>query len=88
MLNALSLQADQVWKLAISFLLALPMGWDRELEDRTAGIRTGSSGLIDRRLQIGSERIELGLFRPWRPHRRHHFRTNFADDLFPDLCAR
>ena len=39
-------------RLVISFLLALPIGWDREREDRSAGVRTlplvsmGSCGLI------------------------------------------
>ena len=39
-------------RLLTSFLLALPIGWDREQEDRSAGVRTlplvsmGSCGLI------------------------------------------
>jgi putative Mg2+ transporter-C (MgtC) family protein len=40
------------WRLLLSFLVALPIGWDREQEDRSAGVRTfpivsmGSCGLI------------------------------------------
>lgn len=29
-----------VWQLAIAFLLALPIAWDRETRERTAGLRT------------------------------------------------
>ena len=42
----------QAERLVISFLLALPIGWDREIEERTAGLRTfplvsvGSCGLM------------------------------------------
>jgi len=42
----------QLGKLVISFLLALPIGWDREMEEHTAGLRTfplvslGSCGLM------------------------------------------
>ena len=52
MQELLFVSAGQVGKLAISFLLALPIGWDRELEDRSAGLRTfplvslGSCGLM------------------------------------------
>lgn len=42
----------QMEKLVISFLLALPIGWNQEVEERSAGIRTfplvsvGSCGLM------------------------------------------
>jgi putative Mg2+ transporter-C (MgtC) family protein len=32
--------AGHVFSLALAYLLALPVGWDREREDRSAGIRT------------------------------------------------
>jgi len=52
MLENLSFHTNDAVKLTVSFLLALPIGWDRELEDRTAGVRTfplvslGSCGLM------------------------------------------
>ena len=52
MTEMLSLTTMQAEKLGISFLLALPIGWDRELEERSAGVRTfplvsiGSCGLM------------------------------------------
>jgi putative Mg2+ transporter-C (MgtC) family protein len=52
MLDARLINIGDIGKLSISFLLAFPIGWDRELEDRTAGLRTfpivslGSCGLI------------------------------------------
>lgn len=32
--------ANHVFNLALAFILALPVGWDREREERSAGIRT------------------------------------------------
>ncbi|MBY0507732.1 MAG: MgtC/SapB family protein [Bryobacteraceae bacterium] len=29
-----------IWKLALALLIALPVAWDREREERTAGLRT------------------------------------------------
>jgi uncharacterized membrane protein YhiD involved in acid resistance len=29
-----------LWKLAIAYVLTLPIGWDREKRDRSAGLRT------------------------------------------------
>jgi putative Mg2+ transporter-C (MgtC) family protein len=52
MLSMLSITTTQTTRLAISFLLGLPIGWDRELEEHTAGLRTfplvslGSCGLM------------------------------------------
>lgn len=52
MFGLVSTNAGQAEKLLISFLLALPIGWDRELEEHTAGLRTfplvslGSCGLM------------------------------------------
>ena len=46
------MNVEDAVKLAVSFVLALPIGWDRELEDRSAGLRTfplvslGSCGLM------------------------------------------
>lgn len=31
---------DQIWHLGVAFLLALPIGWDRERKDLSAGVRT------------------------------------------------
>lgn len=31
---------DHLFRLAIAFVLALPIGWDREREERSAGLRT------------------------------------------------
>ena len=31
---------DQIWHLGLAFLLVLPIGWDREQRDYSAGIRT------------------------------------------------
>jgi putative Mg2+ transporter-C (MgtC) family protein len=51
-MDPLSMTTVQAERLAISFLLALPIGWDREIEERTAGLRTfplvsvGSCGLM------------------------------------------
>ena len=52
MIDGLSLTTTQLARLAISFLLALPIGWEQEVEERTAGLRTfplvslGSCGLM------------------------------------------
>jgi putative Mg2+ transporter-C (MgtC) family protein len=52
MWETLSMTAVQAERLVMSFLLALPIGWDREIEERTAGLRTfplvsvGSCGLM------------------------------------------
>ena len=32
--------ANHIFNLALAFILALPVGWDREREERSAGIRT------------------------------------------------
>jgi putative Mg2+ transporter-C (MgtC) family protein len=32
--------ADNLWRLGLAFLLALPIGWDRERSARGAGLRT------------------------------------------------
>jgi len=34
------MNAGQAVKLILSFVLALPIGWDREVEEHTAGLRT------------------------------------------------
>lgn len=41
-MNALTLweAASHLLDLAIAYVLALPIGWDREHEDRSAGVRT------------------------------------------------
>ncbi|HEX6984957.1 MAG TPA: MgtC/SapB family protein [Planctomycetaceae bacterium] len=31
---------DQVWHLLVAFVLAVPIGWDREQRDYSAGVRT------------------------------------------------
>lgn len=31
---------DQIWHLGLAFLLVLPIGWDREQRDYSAGVRT------------------------------------------------
>src|SRR5690606_36756434 len=31
---------DQIWHLAIALILAVPIGWDREVRDYSAGMRT------------------------------------------------
>jgi putative Mg2+ transporter-C (MgtC) family protein len=52
MIMATPVPTVQVERLIISFLLALPIGWDREMEERSAGVRTfplvslGSCGLM------------------------------------------
>jgi putative Mg2+ transporter-C (MgtC) family protein len=52
MLETCPVTWGELGKLSLSFLLAFPIGWNRELEARTAGVRTfplvsiGSCGLI------------------------------------------
>jgi len=73
MIDGLSITTTQTARLAISFFLALPIGWNQEVEERTAGLRTfplvslGSCGLMLVAHQIGngsadvSSRILQGL---------------------------
>jgi putative Mg2+ transporter-C (MgtC) family protein len=52
MIEILSMTTVQAERLVISFLLALPIGWNQEVEERSAGLRTfplvslGSCGLM------------------------------------------
>jgi putative Mg2+ transporter-C (MgtC) family protein len=39
-MNDLAQIGDHVLQLAIAFLLALPIAWDREMRERSAGLRT------------------------------------------------
>ena len=57
------------------------------MDSRPAGIGIRSGGTVERRLQIGDQRVIAGRVRAWSARGRHRARSKLVHHLFPDCST-